>query len=210
MSVLVLNDVFVNKGYNNEAAIKFGEKGTSAYFQVSERVYDKSSENNHKYINYDVKVFDPLVKRIKDMGLKEGSRIHMVGRIDEESWEDSETKKTRRKKVVILDKIDYGYLPKEAIENGNGGQNGGGGQNGYGNGGQNGNGYNGGQGANGNPNMGAMPQQQYGQMPPQYQQGAAPGYQQPMPQQGQMPQNFTGYENFGPNGNGGNPYFNQG
>lgn len=209
MSTVMLTDVFVNKGFENDPAIRVSESGKAASFQVGERVYDKKAENDHRYINYDVKAFGEMIERIKKMGLKEGSRVHLVGRLDEESWNDKETGKGRRKLVIILEKIDYGYLPKEN----NGGQNaGGGGQNGYGAGGQNGggqNGYNGGYGSQGGyagPAQG-MPVQN-GQMP---QQGAMPNYQQPMPQQGQMPQGFTGYENYGQNNGGGNPYFgNQG
>jgi len=201
MGYLLLTDVFVNKGFNDNPAIKFADSGKAAFFQVSERVYDKKAENEHRYINYDIKVFDSLIDRIKKMGLKEGSRVHLVGRMDEETWQEDGTNKTRRKKVVILENIDYGYLPKD---NGNGNGNGGG----QSSGGQNGNANGGGQNQNGygNPGMGAAPPQ-YGQ-PPQYPQGAMPPYQQPMPQQGQMPQNFTGYAPYDPNGNGGNPYFN--
>lgn len=205
MNKIILTDCVVSKGFDNNPAVKFSEKSEAAFFTIGKRVYDKNAENNHRYINFDVKAFGELSERIRKMDMKEGSYIHLTGRIDEETWEDKDTKKTRRKTVIILDEIEYTYSGNK--DNQNGGGKTGGGQNGNGQNG-NGNGYPGAQGGYGNPGMGAMP--------PQYQQGGQYPQQMPqqfpqqMPQQGQMPQNFTGFENFSGNGNNGNPYFGQG
>lgn len=211
MNIFGLSDVFVNKGYGDDPAVRFSEK-SDAFFAIGKSVYDAKAENNRRYINFDVKAFGDLGARIKKMDVKAGSRLNITGRLDQESWDDKDTGKKRTKTVLILETVEFGFVSKEGQNGANGNA---GGQNGSPNGG--GNGYDG-QNGYGNPGVGASPQQgamppQYTQMPQQYPQqlGTAPDYQQqPMPQQGQMPQGFTGYENFGQNGNGGNPYFNQG
>lgn len=47
------------------------------------------------------------MKRIKKMQLKESSFINILGRLDEDVWEDSTTHEKRSAMVVILDEIEY-------------------------------------------------------------------------------------------------------
>lgn len=100
-------DVIVSKGYENQSAVRFSEDGNSVRFRIGKKVYDKNAENNSRWFNISVKGFGPVVERVKKMQLKEGSFIHIFGKLDEESWPDQNTGSTRSQMVIILEDIDY-------------------------------------------------------------------------------------------------------
>jgi len=101
-------DVIVSKGYDNSSALKFSDDEKVVRFRIGKKVYDKNAENNQRWINFAVKGFGPIVERIKKMQLKEGSLIHLTGKLDEESWVvDQETGATKSQPVIILEDIDY-------------------------------------------------------------------------------------------------------
>ena len=101
-------DVIVSKGYENQGAVRFTEDGSVVRFRIGKKVYDKNAENNQRWINFAVKGFAPIVERVRKMQLKEGSLIHITGRLDEESWvADQTTGATKSQTVIILEDIDY-------------------------------------------------------------------------------------------------------
>ena len=101
-------DVIVSKGYENQDAVRFTEDGSGVRFRIGKKVYDKNAENNQRWINFSVKGFGPVVERIKKMQLKEGSFIHISGRLDEETWVvDQTTGATKTQTVIVLEDIDY-------------------------------------------------------------------------------------------------------
>ena len=101
-------DVIVSKGYENQGAVRFSEDGNTVRFRIGKKVYDKNAENNTRWFNVSVKGFGPVVERIKKMQLKEGSFIHISGKLDEESWVvDQTTGATKSQTVIILEDIDY-------------------------------------------------------------------------------------------------------
>ena len=51
------------------------------------------------------------------MQLKEGSYVNLIGRLDEDSWEDKDTKETRKMMVIILDDIEYASGGGKSKEN---------------------------------------------------------------------------------------------
>lgn len=213
MFKMFITDAVVSKGYDNNPPLRFfdGEKGSSVSFRIGKRVYDSRSQDNHRWINLNVKAFGGLCERIRKMKLKDGSFVNIIGRYDEETSEDKETGKTRKFPVVIVDDIEYCYSGGQKND-----QN----------------------GVQGNPDQGqpamppqgqysAPPQGQYGASP-QNQHGAPPQESYGMPSQGSyggaqpqgsygaqpqgqpsappppMPDNFTGYVGLNP---GENPYF---
>ena len=99
--------VVVSRGYDGAAAIKFSEKGDAVRFRIGKKVYDPNAENNARWINLAVKGFGPICERIKKMQLKESSFINMLGRLDEDIWEDSVTHEKKSAMVIILDEIEF-------------------------------------------------------------------------------------------------------
>ena len=115
-------NVVISKGYDDKPALKFhnGENGRSVRFRIGMKVYDQSAENNHRWVNINVKAFNGMCDRIEKMKLDEGSYINIVGKLDEETWSDSEGK-PRSAMVIILDDIEYAGAgkPKDGTANGN-------------------------------------------------------------------------------------------
>ncbi len=105
MFKVIVTDAVISPGYNGATALKFSEKGDSVRFRIGKKVYDTRAENNTRWINLSLKAFGYTCERIKKMELKEGSYINLVGRYDEESWEDNGVKKSQI--VVIVDEIEY-------------------------------------------------------------------------------------------------------
>ena len=112
--------VVISRGYDGAAAIKFSEKGDAVRFRIGKKVYDSNAADNTRWFNMAVKGFGPICERIKKMQLKEGSFVNFVGRLDEDVWEDSQTKEKKSVTVIILDEIEYasgGSRPKENQNN---------------------------------------------------------------------------------------------
>ena len=100
-------DVVISKGYDGAPALKFSEKGDSVRFRIGKKVYDTRANNNYRWVNLAVKAFGTVCERIKKMQLKESSYVNIVGRLDEDVWEDPTTHEKRSAMVVILDEIEY-------------------------------------------------------------------------------------------------------
>ncbi|MBE6662891.1 MAG: hypothetical protein E7602_00135 [Ruminococcaceae bacterium] len=100
-------DVVVSKGYDNSSALKYSDDGTSVRFRIGKKVYDTRAENNTRWVNVSVKAFGTVCERIKKMQLKEGSFIHIAGRLDEDNWVDTTTNEKKSQIVIILDEIEY-------------------------------------------------------------------------------------------------------
>lgn len=100
-------DVVISKGYDGAPALKFSESGESVRFRIGKRVYDTKAENSTRWVNLSVKAFGRLCDRIRKMQLKEGSFVNILGRLDEDVWEDSTTHEKRSAMVIILDEIEY-------------------------------------------------------------------------------------------------------
>ena len=100
-------DVVVSKGANNAPALKFSDKGDFVRFRIGAKVYDSRADKNYRWINLSVKAFGGLCDRIRKMDLKEGSRINLSGRYDEDTWEDEQTNTKKSMPVVIVDEIEF-------------------------------------------------------------------------------------------------------
>ena len=107
MFKVIATDVIISKGYDGAPALKFSENGDSVRFRIGKRVYDSRAENNQRWINMSVKAFGGLCERIKKMQLKESSFVNILGRQDEDVWEDPTTHEKRSTMVIILDEIEY-------------------------------------------------------------------------------------------------------
>ena len=107
MNKIIFTDVTISKGYKDVPALRFNENKTAVRFKIGQRIYDKNAKDNHRYINIAVKAFSPLSERIEKMLLKEGSRINLFGRLDEETWEDKEKGQQVSQFVIIADEIEY-------------------------------------------------------------------------------------------------------
>ena len=118
MNKITITNAVISKGYDNKEALRFNnENKTAVQFKISERVYDSKAPDKYRYINYAVKAFSPLSERIDKMKFKEGSRINISGRLDEEHWEDKGQKFSRF--VIISDEIEY-VASDGSKSNGNG------------------------------------------------------------------------------------------
>lgn len=109
--------VVVSKGYDNNPALRFSEKGESVRFRIGKKVYDPHAENESRWINLSVKAFNGICERIKKMQLKEGSYINVSGRLDEETWTDQDSGQSRSTMVIILDDIEYASSGSKSKEN---------------------------------------------------------------------------------------------
>lgn len=95
MFKVIATDVVISKGYDGAPALRFSENGESVRFRIGKKVYDTRAENNTRWVNLSVKAFGPVCERIKKMQLKESSFINILGRLDEDVWEDSTTHEKR-------------------------------------------------------------------------------------------------------------------
>ncbi len=113
MLKIIITDASVSKGYEDNPALRFfngeGGSGPSVYFRIGKRVYDSRCEENHRWINLNVKAFGDVCERIRKMKLKPGSFVNLIGRYDEEVKEDKDTKETHRYPVVIVEDIEFCY-----------------------------------------------------------------------------------------------------
>lgn len=130
MLKLIITEAVVSKGYDGAPPIRFydGDGGSQiANFRLGKRVYDSKAENNHRWLNFNVKAFGDVCERIKRMKLKEGSCINVIARYDEETWEVKETHESRTGVVLYLDEIEYAGSGQKNGQSGSGGaaQNGG-------------------------------------------------------------------------------------
>ena len=100
-------EAVISKGYDNAPALRYSESGDSVRFRIGMKVYDSKAENNSRWINISVKAFKGLCERIKKMQLKEGSRINLIGRLDEDVWEDKTTHEQKSAMVIVLDEVEY-------------------------------------------------------------------------------------------------------
>lgn len=107
MFKVIATDVAISKGYDGAPALKFTESGESVRFRIGKKVYDTRAENNARWMNISVKAFGPVCERIKKMQLKESSFINILGRLDEDIWEDSVTHEKKSAMVIILDEIEF-------------------------------------------------------------------------------------------------------
>ncbi|MCL2299141.1 MAG: single-stranded DNA-binding protein [Firmicutes bacterium] len=97
----------ISKGYGSNPAIWFSEGKKCARFKVGCKVYDKQAENNTRWINFTIKAFGPMAERIDKMGLKAGSYVNLIGRPDEDVWDDKDSGTTKRQPIIILEEIEY-------------------------------------------------------------------------------------------------------
>ena len=107
MLKVIATDAVISKGYDGAPALKYSESGESVRFRIGKKVYDTRAENNPRWVNLSVKAFGPVCDRIKKMQVKEGSFINILGRLDEDTWEDPTTHEKKSAMVVILDEIEY-------------------------------------------------------------------------------------------------------
>jgi len=122
MLKIIITDAVISKGFEGKPAFRFNDNKSKVEFKIGNRVYDKNVKDNHRYINFAVKAFSPLSERIEKMKLKEGSRINISGKMDEDQWEDNGQKLSRY--VIIADDIEYasgsGAGSASPPQNGNG------------------------------------------------------------------------------------------
>ncbi|MPM49562.1 hypothetical protein SDC9_96292 [bioreactor metagenome] len=110
MLKMIVTDAGVSKGFDGAPALRFydGEGGgQSVRFRIGKKVFDSRAEGNHRWVNIGVKAFGDSCERIKKMKLKEGSFINIIGRYDEETWEDQNTHEKKSAPVLIVDEIEY-------------------------------------------------------------------------------------------------------
>ena len=162
MIKMIATNAVISKGFNGADTLRFSQNGDnkSVRFRIGVSVYDKNAENNRRYVNITAKAFNGACTRIENMKLDALMYVNIIGRFDEETWEDQTTREKKSAPVLIVDDIEF-------CHNGSGKQN------------------------NGDSNV-----------------PTSGGYDQAPPPaaNGQMPENFTGFEGFG----GGNPFFPEG
>jgi len=111
MIKMFVTGAVISKGFNGAEALRFSEntETPSVRFRVGVRVYDKRVENNYRYVNIGVKAFNGLVTRVRDMKLDAGSYVNIIGRYDEDSWDDKTTQEKKTAPVLIADEIEFSY-----------------------------------------------------------------------------------------------------
>ncbi len=127
---MFITNAVISKGYNGAPALNFTQNGESKFvrFRIGSSVYDKNAENKRRYVNLSAKAFNGTAARIESMKLDAGKYVNIVGRYDEETWDDQTTHEKKSAPVLIVDEIEF-------CSGGNGGNGSGG------NGQQNGEGH---------------------------------------------------------------------
>lgn len=105
--IMTVTNAIVSKGYEDQPAIRFNEKGDFARFRFGCSKYDKNAPNNKRWINMSAKAFDSICERIKKMQLKEGSHVTLIGEYDEEIWTDDNTNEQKSAPSLTLLFIEY-------------------------------------------------------------------------------------------------------
>ena len=107
MFKVIATDAVISKGFEGAPALRYSDSGESVRFRIGKKVYDTRAENNHRWVNLSVKAFGGICERIKKMQLKEGAFVNVLGRLDEDVWEDAATHEKKSAMVVILDEIEF-------------------------------------------------------------------------------------------------------
>ena len=127
MLKVIATQVVISKGYDNKPAINITRTNESlaVRFRIGKKVYDPKADGNSRWLNYSVKGFGPIVDRIEKMQLKDGSFVNLIGRLDEDTWEDQTTHEKKSAPVIILEDIEYASAggKKEGDSQGNGTNN---------------------------------------------------------------------------------------
>jgi len=124
MIKMLVTKAVISKGYEGAPALRFSEnaENPSVRFRIGMLVYDKRAEKEHRFVNISVKAFGYLVDRIKNMKLDAGTYVNIIGRYDEDVWEDRDTSEKKSAPVLIVDEIEYsangGGNGKQTGENG--------------------------------------------------------------------------------------------
>jgi single-stranded DNA-binding protein len=126
MIKMIVTKAVISKGFDGAAALRFSEntESPSVRFRIGVMVYDKRAEREHRFVNLGVKAFGYLTERIKNMKLDAGSYVNIIGRYDEDTWEDQNSHEKKSAPVLIVDEIEYGSNSANGGGNGNGRQNG--------------------------------------------------------------------------------------
>lgn len=186
MLKFIATKVGVSKGFNGNPAVFFSDNGNFVRFRIGSKVFDKTADKNTRWVNIMVKGFgETLCERIRKMELKEGSMINLIGRYDEDTWEDKDTKEKRSMPVVILEDLEFCGGGGKKSDNGQPHQSGNAGNPG---------------GHTGNPNGYSGNPYGTGQSYPNGQNYGDPNMP---PAETAMPGNFSGYEAF----SGGGDFF---
>lgn len=119
MIKVIITQAVISKGYDNKPAVNITRTNEllAVRFRIGKKVYDPKAENNTRWLNYSVKGFGPICERIEKMQIKEGSFINLIGRLDEENWEDQKTHEKKSAPVIILDDIEYASSGGKAKDN---------------------------------------------------------------------------------------------
>lgn len=109
MIKMFVTKAVISKGFDGAPALRFSENAEtpSVRFRIGMLVYDKRAEKEHRFVNIGVKAFGYLVDRIKNMKLDAGTYVNIVGRYDEDIWEDQTTHEKKSAPVLIVDEIEY-------------------------------------------------------------------------------------------------------
>lgn len=101
--------VVISRGFDNKPAISISKSSEMMMvrFRIGKKVYDPKAPDSTRWINLSVKGFGQIVERIEKMQLKEGSYVNIMGRLDEDTWEDQNTHEKKSTTVVILEDIEY-------------------------------------------------------------------------------------------------------
>ena len=105
MFKVIITGAIISKGYEGAAAFRFSENKNAVNFKIGYRVYDTKAKDNYRYINMAVKAFGSVCERIEKMQLKESSHVNIIGRMDEDQWEENGQKISRY--VIIAEEIEY-------------------------------------------------------------------------------------------------------
>jgi len=109
MIKMIATNAVISKGYNGTDALRFSQNGEnkSVRFRIGVSVYDKTADNNRRYVNVTVKAWGSACTRIEGMKLDAGMYVNVIGRFDEECWEDQTTHEKKSAPVLIVDDIEF-------------------------------------------------------------------------------------------------------
>ena len=120
MIKMFVTKAVISQGFNGAPALRFPEntETPSVRFKIGVLVYDKRAEKEHRFVNMSVKAFGYMVDRIRNMKLDAGTYVNIIGRYDEENWEDQTTHEKKSAPVLIVDEIEFSTNGGNSKQNG--------------------------------------------------------------------------------------------
>jgi single-strand DNA-binding protein len=111
------NTITVTGNLTADPEIQFFDSGTAkATFSIADnRVWTDNGEKKEQVSYYDIHAWRYLAEDVARV-LTKGARVTVVGRLEQQTWNDKTTGDKRSKIVIIADQVSLGLIGIESYE----------------------------------------------------------------------------------------------